>query len=150
VIMPRSVKLTRLFAVIALLAWSNVQAMVCCFAMPSHASADKVEVAAPIAEDHSCCPGGESQTTTEKPASPESSDKDCGMTRHGASALCCTHSDPAEEVASFSPQFSFVQLALIAYLLPALPEKPPEAVPPSRPLASSGPPRYLALERILI
>lgn len=148
--MLRSVKLTRLFAVIALLAWSNVQAMACCFAMPKQASSDKVEFAAPMAEDHSCCPGGEAQSATEKPSAPPSSTEDCGMNQHGASALCCTHSDPAEEVASFSPQFSFVQLALVAYLLPALPEKPPEAIPPPQPLASSGPPRYLALERILI
>ena len=149
--MLRSVKFIRLFAILALLAWSNVQAMACCFTMmPKHSSDGKVEVATSMAEDHSCCPGGEAQNASEKPASSQPSSEDCGMTQHGATALCCTHSDPAEEVVSFSPQFSFIQLALVAYMLPALPEKTPEAVPPPPSLASSGPPRYLALERILI
>jgi hypothetical protein len=149
--MLRSVKFTRPFALLALLAWSNVQAMACCWTMPEQASTQKVEVeAASMAEDHSCCPGGEAQSPSDESAQSHSSSEDCGMTQHGASALCCTHSDPSEEASTFSPQFSFVQLALVAYVLPALSEKPPQAVPPPPSLASSGPPRYLALERILI
>jgi hypothetical protein len=149
--MLRSVKFTRPFALLALLAWSNVQAMACCWTMPEQASTHKVQVeAASMAEDHSCCPGAEAQSPSDESASSDASSEDCGMTQHGASALCCMHSDPSEESSTFSPQFSFVQLALVAYLLPSLPEKPPQAVPSPPSLASSGSPRYLALERILI
>jgi hypothetical protein len=149
--MLRSAKFTRLFAVMALLAWSNVQAMACCWAMLDETSVEKIEVQATssTAEDHSCCPGGEAKTTSDQPVSAPSSQEDCGMTQGGA-ALCCTHSDSAEDVTAFSPQFSFAHLALIAYLLPAHPVEPPQAAPPPPTLASSGPPRYLALERILI
>lgn len=154
--MLRSVKFTRLFAILALLAWSNVQAMACCWAMPEKASAahssSKPEAATSMAEDHSCCPGEEPHASTETPtgkSTPQTSNEDCSPSEHGETALCCTHTEPAE-ITNFVPQFSFVQLALVAYLLPFLPEKAPDAVPASPPLASSGPPRYLALERILI
>jgi len=148
--MLRSVKFIRLFALLALLAWSNVQAMACCFAVPKHSPANKIEVASPMAEDHSCCPGEKANAPEKAPPTQASSDG-CGMPQHSAPSLCCAHhSDPAEEEASFSPQLSFAQLALIAYLLPALPEKLQEAAPSPQTLASSGPPRYLALERILI
>jgi hypothetical protein len=148
--MLRSVKPIRLFAILALLAWSNVQAMVCCLAMPLHGSSEKVEAAVSTVEDHSCCPGGESQGVPGNPDSPEPSGNGCGMAQQGASALCCTQSDPAREAVPFSSSFSFVQAPLVASLFPALPGKSPKAIPPAETSAPGGVPRYLALERILI
>lgn len=153
-VMPRSVKFIRLFAVLALLAWSNVQAMACCLGLPEQVSipekAGAAEITAPMAEGHSCCPGEEGQGASENPASPHPCHEGCGTGSHAAMGLCGTHVYPAEQAASFASPFSFVQGALIVSLLPGLPGKPAQSSLPPPPLASGGPPRYLALERILI
>lgn len=152
--MFHSVRMTRVVALLALLAWSNVQAMACCWTMQEHASSDPVEVASPKAEDHSCCPGGEVQSVPASQGSDESAtaepvDETCGMPGTDDASLCCASGAPAE-VTAFSPQFSLVQIAFVVSLLPVFPEKQPEPVLPNPAHASGGSPRYLALERILI
>jgi hypothetical protein len=127
-----------------------MQAMACCWALPRHGVKVNAEVAAPMAEDHSCCPGGEVHGASEAPSVPDqASHGECGAKQQGSAALCCVHTEPVE-VTAFSAAFFFVQSAFVTHLLPALPEKPSGATPSPTVLASSGPPRYLALERILI
>lgn len=122
--------------------------------MPEHVSTEPVEVAAPMAEDHSCCPGGEAQGDPASQGSDESTsaepvDETCGVTGTDDARLCCAPASPAE-VTAFSPQFSLVQIVFVVSLLPVFPEKQTEPVLSDPAHASGGSPRYLALERILI
>lgn len=149
--MPRSKLYIRLFAFIAVLAWSNVQAMACCWTMKPSVTVKSVKVHQVSGDDYSCCPGEEEDKGSAQPetSATNTMTHGCETHDHGSSALCCTHLDPAEDAVS-APQFSFVQLILFVIELPALPEKSPPATSPFLSFASSGPPRYLALERILI
>jgi hypothetical protein len=176
--MPRSSFITRLFALIALLAWSNAQAMACCLTMLEQATvkSETAETGAMSAapEDHSCCPGGmapteadagtagnddgavasadeeHSQTT---PQTSSQTDDACKGSHSGAAGLCCTHTDPAEEAISLAPRGSLAQWVFVVARQASLPAAPPLSLqttgsPPS--LAFSGSPRYLMLERFLI
>lgn len=177
-VMPRSSFITRLFALIALLAWSNAQAMACCLTMPEQAAvqSENAETGAASAapEDHSCCPGGAAPTEADagtantddkaeastgeqhSQATPHASsqtDDACKGAHHGVAGLCCTHTAPAEEATSLAPRVSLVQWAFVVVLHASLPTASVLSLqttgsPPS--LAFSGSPRYLMLERILI
>lgn len=173
--MPRSPSFIRLFALIAVLAWSNAQAMACCLMMREQGAVETVEMANSMAEDHSCCPGGaapdgakdgakaaandtEESSSAATPASssssPSSSPNDaCANAHQGAAGLCCTHTDPAEHATSLESRSAFVQWAFVVTwhgLVPTPPSASGQSTtfPPA--LASGDQPRYLTLERILI
>ncbi|MCD6024946.1 MAG: hypothetical protein K0Q91_1862 [Fibrobacteria bacterium] len=137
-------------AFLALAAWANAQVMACCW-FPESAETSASRISAPMAEDHACCPGEGAEATP--PEKDSSSRQTCGGTAMQADpALCCAHDLSPAEIPASASQSSFAALLFVAATgsNPAQGASPiPGRVRPTL-YASSGPPRYLSLQRILI
>jgi hypothetical protein len=136
-------KILKVGAFLTLAAWANAQAMACCW-LPGTAETARapIQVSAPMAGDHSCCPGKGSETPESKP---EAAQPDAP----GHSALCCAQeASPAESVAASN--FSFPVFILATVVRDPVEGPSPGLSSSPDPFASPGPPRYLALRRILI
>jgi hypothetical protein len=146
--MLRSRRIVAFSAFLAITAWANVQLMSCCWFSEKAASLiSRIEtVATSTAKDHSCCPRETSEITGNKVSLP-----DCGMeTKEPPSVGCKQDAGPVEITAS-SSAISLPQLVLAVLTFVDLGEGSSHAHSPSLALkASSGPPRYLSLQRILI
>lgn len=150
--MKRSKLFIRLFAFLAVLAWSNVQTMACCRTAPADVSSHSAAAAtsAPEAKDHDCCGGSDRPQAAHhasKDASKDAAQDDCSD--HATTAFCRAALQPAEEAVASVATF-IAPVTLLTFVLAPLPETPSLATAPEPGSLSSGPPRYLALERILI
>lgn len=139
--MNSSGKILALSAFLAVTAWANVQLMSCCWFSEKAASLiDHIEttVASPV-ENHSCCPGEKSNAASTQ------------NNKSHSSVGCKQDATPAEITASLSPiSFQHVLLATLTFShIGSINASTPRSLDPIL-SASSSPPRYLSLQRILI
>jgi len=139
-------RLTILCAILALAAWVNTQAMVCCwFPCGSKAVSAKVEMTSALSgQGHECCQRASISSASTTPVSVPS----------GVAAISSlTHGSCGQYDAQVSESFTTVSLHLA--LVPER-ELPGEIVQaPSHflsavPFDDSGPPHFLTLRRLLI
>jgi hypothetical protein len=158
--MPRSRRFLALASLIAALAWTNAQAMTCCWSLGLMAAVHDAASVSPTVdagaiEDrnaaHAACHGPTSAATaTHEDASPatEQSAAHTSAERGDAStAACCETPAPAE---SFSALLRLEALPPQAFYTPATAPSGVARTFDTHPLHSPGAPRFLALERLLI
>jgi hypothetical protein len=149
--MVRSRKILAFSAFLAITAWANVQLMSCCWFSEKAASLiSRIEtMASSTAKGHSCCPREKTEATeTQGHKTPL---PDCGMDTKGHTSVGCKQDESPIEISTSSSFISFPQLILATLTFVDLGENASGIHPPSLTLsASSGPPRYLSLQRILI
>jgi hypothetical protein len=154
-------------AVLALAAWANAQAMACCWVTDAWESlrsgaSEIVETAssgasmAPMAADHSCCPGSQNTEEAES-SSPSTSDETmsgCVRAAEGVASRCCESGETAVSSTPSGSAHDGVSGAVGKIILTESrfgvvsgPESPPLLVLSSPP---DGTPPFLSFQRLLI
>lgn len=147
----RSRRILALAAFAALAAWANVQAMACCVMAAEPAVAE-----APMAADHSCCPGNDGAAAADANSNANAEDAPahppgCGMERTDAATLCCASGEVAAVSATtVAPADAGLAVLPVASAWPAVSSAasgPPWHVASSPP---DGAPPFLSYQRLLI